>query len=68
MYLSAHSVRNASVSAAAGAGITTNAIMKAEDWSSKSVFRKFYDRSTYGPGFGQAVLSQKALTVMFVSS
>ena len=36
---SAHSVRGASVSAAAaGAGITTNDILKAADWSSESVF------------------------------
>jgi len=37
-----HSVRGASTSVAAGAGITTNNILKAADWSSDSVFRRFY--------------------------
>ena len=52
-----HSVRGASVSAAAGAGITTNDILKAADWSSDSVFRRFYYRPVHDPAFGQSVLS-----------
>jgi len=55
---SAHSVRGASASAAAGAGVTTNDILKAADWSSESVFQKFYYRPTYDSRYGQAVLSQ----------
>ena len=39
---SGHSMRGASTSAAAGAGITMNDIMQAADWSSESVFRRFY--------------------------
>ena len=39
---SGHSVRGASVSAAAGAGVSTNDILKAAYWSSDSVFRRFY--------------------------
>ena len=39
---SGHSVRGASTSAAAGTGITMNDIMQAADWSSESVFRRFY--------------------------
>ena len=38
----AHSVRSASVSAAASAGVSTNQIMEAADWSSESVFQRFY--------------------------
>ena len=53
----AHSVRGASSSSAATAGITTNDILKAADWSSESVFQKFYYRSTQNSSFGRAVLS-----------
>ena len=38
----AHSVRGASSSAAAAAGVTTIDILKAAEWSSESVFRNFY--------------------------
>ena len=38
----AHSVRGAPSSAAAMAGITTNDILKAADWSTDLVFRRFY--------------------------
>ena len=34
----AHSIRGASTSAAANAGVTTNDILNAADWSSESVF------------------------------
>ena len=40
----AHSIRGASTSAAASAGVTTNDILNAADWSSASVFQKFYYR------------------------
>ena len=40
----AHSVRGAATSAAANAGITTNDILNAADWSSQSIFHKFYYR------------------------
>ena len=53
----AHSVRGASSSTAANMGITTNDILKAADWSSESVFQKFYYKATQSPGFGRAVLS-----------
>ena len=43
----AHSTRGASTSAAADSGITTSDILKAADWSTESVFRKFYYRPTY---------------------
>jgi hypothetical protein len=53
---SAHSVRGASSTTAANMGITTNDILKAADWSSESVFQKFYYKSTENPSFGRAVL------------
>ena len=54
---SGHSVRGASASAAAGVGITTNDILKAADWSSDSVFRRFYYRPVNDSTFGRAVLA-----------
>ena len=54
---SAHSVRGASSSAAANLGNTTNNILKAADWSSESVFQRFYYKPTEDPPFGRAVLS-----------
>ena len=53
----AHSVRAASASAAAGAGLTTIDILNAADWSTESVFRKFYYKPARNPCFGEAVLS-----------
>ena len=54
---SAHSVRGASPSAAANLGITTSDILKAADWSSESVFQRFYYKPTEDPSLGRAVLS-----------
>ena len=54
----AHSTRSASSSAAADSGVTTSDILKAADWSSESVFRKFYYRPTHNPSYGRAVLSK----------
>ena len=54
----AHSVRGAVASAAANAGITTSDILKAADWSSESVFTKFYYNPVRSGIFGAAVLSK----------
>ena len=51
-----HSVRSASATAAASAGITTNQIMDAADWRSGSVFETFYYRPANSNSVGQAVL------------
>ena len=56
----AHSTRGASSSAAADSGITAGDILKAADWSSESVFQKFYYRPTHNPLYGRAVLSQSS--------
>ena len=58
----AHSVRGASSSAAANLGIITNDILKAADWSSESVFQRFYYKPTENPTFGRAVLSSRDST------
>ena len=58
----AHSVRGASSSAAAVAGITTNDILKAANWSSESVFQRFYYRSSDDPSYGRAMLSSNQAT------
>ena len=52
-----HSVRRASATAAASAGITTNQIMEAADWRSESVFERFYYKPGNSNQVGQAVLS-----------
>ena len=54
---SGHSVRGASTSAAAGAGATMNDIMQAADWSTESVFRRFYYRPSHDASYGRTVLS-----------
>ncbi len=38
-------------------GVTTGDILKAADWSSESVFQKFYHKSQQNPHFGRLVLS-----------
>ena len=50
----AHSVQSASTSAAAMAGITTEDILKAADWSSETVFQKFYHKPVRVNKFGRA--------------
>ena len=55
----AHSTRGASVSAAALSGLTTNDILQAADWSSDSVFRKFYYKPIHDSAFGKAILSME---------
>ena len=56
------SVRSASTSTAASAGVTTNDILDAADWSSDSVFQKFYYKPLKKSTFGQAVLSKLPTT------
>ena len=53
----AHSTRSATASAAANTGITTGDILKAADWSSETVFTKFYYKPLRSGAFGEAVLS-----------
>ena len=59
----AHSVRGASCSTAAGAGVTTKDILDAADWSSEGTFQRFYYRNLKKDdrtNFGTAVLSSKS--------
>ena len=53
----AHSVRRASSSKAANMGMTTNDILKAANWSSESVFQRFYHKPSEDSVYGRAVLS-----------
>ena len=57
---SAHSVRGASSSKAANMGVTTNDILRAANWSSESVFQKFYHKPMEEANYGRAVLSKKS--------
>jgi len=54
-----HSVRGASSSAAAGAGMTVNDILKVADWCSEFTFKRFYYHPSHDPSYGQAVLSSR---------
>ena len=54
----AHTVRGASASRAANMGITTNDILKTANWSSESVFQRFYHKPTEMSKYGRAVLSK----------
>ena len=56
----AHSVRGASTSMAARLGVTVETILEAADWSSESVFQKFYYKPTRTSEFAQAVLSSES--------
>ena len=51
-----HSIRSASTSAAADAGVSVSEIMEAADWSSASVFEKFYYRPHKPSKFGHSVI------------
>ena len=57
-----HSVRSASATAAASAGITTNQIMDAADWRSESVFERFYYKLVNSNPVEQAVLLNRFST------
>ena len=56
----AHSTRGASVSAAAQKGVTTSDILQAADWSTESVFRRFYYKPVHDSTYGRAILSGRA--------
>ena len=56
-YFTAHSTRGAATSKASAAGISIPDIHKRADWSSASMFKKFYHRPITPSKFGQAVLS-----------
>ena len=56
----AHSTRGASASAAARGGITTEDILNAANWSSESVFQKFYHKEVDKGAYGRAVISKKS--------
>uniref|UniRef100_A0A1X7UE04 Tyr recombinase domain-containing protein n=1 Tax=Amphimedon queenslandica TaxID=400682 RepID=A0A1X7UE04_AMPQE len=56
-----HFTRGASASAAARGGIITEYILKAADWSSESVFQRFYHKSIDKSAYGKAVLSRNSL-------
>ena len=58
----AHSVRGAATSAAANASITTNDTLNAADWSSQSIFHKFYYRPVHNSTFGKTVLAGQLST------
>ena len=55
----AHSTRGASVSAAAMRGVSTNDILHAADWSTETVFQKFYYKPIHDASYGRAILSKK---------
>ena len=57
---SLHSTMGASTSAAANVGITTNNILKAANWSSESVFQKFYYKPSDNASYGKVILSTSA--------
>ena len=56
----AHSTRGASASAAFRAGITTSDILQAANWSSESVFQKFYHKEVDKAAYGRAVITQNS--------
>ena len=58
----AHSTRSAATTAAANKGVTTSDILNAADWSSESVFQKFYYRPSRDTSFGTAVLSKEGMS------
>ena len=52
----AHSIRAASTSAAAEAGVSIPEILEAADWSNQSTFERFYFRPCKSSSFGTTVL------------
>ena len=56
----AHSVRGASVSAARNLGVTTKEILDTADWSTESVFQKYYYKPVHSTAFSKAVLGSQA--------
>ena len=55
----AHSTRGASVSAAKNMGVTTKEILDTANWSTESVFQKYYYKPLHKPTFNDAVLKTK---------
>ncbi len=53
----AHSARGTATTAAANAGVTTEEILKAADWSSNTVLKQIYYKPARDVKFGQAVLT-----------
>ena len=60
LYFVAHSTWGASASAASRAGITTSDILKAANWSSESVFQRFYHKEIDRTAYGSAVIRQNS--------
>ena len=56
----AHSTRGASASAAAKGGVTLEDILKAANWSSESVFQRFYHKEVDRTAYGRAVIDQNS--------
>ena len=56
----AHSIRAASATKAAIAGVTVEDILQAADWSRKGVFQRFYYRPKHSPTYGSTVLKTNA--------
>jgi len=50
-----HSIQSATTSAAAGASVTE--IMEAADWTSESMFEKFYHRPSRSSTFGHTFIN-----------
>ena len=53
----AHSIRSASTSAATDAGLSVSEIVEAADWSSTSVFEKFYYHPPESSSFSLSIIS-----------
>ena len=59
----AHSTHGASASSASKSGITTNDILKAANWSSESVFQRFYHKEVERAAYGRAVLGGRSRNI-----
>uniref|UniRef100_A0A1X7UAY8 Tyr recombinase domain-containing protein n=1 Tax=Amphimedon queenslandica TaxID=400682 RepID=A0A1X7UAY8_AMPQE len=59
----AHSVRSASMSAASTAGVTTEDILNAADWSTESSFSRIYYKPVCNPVFASAILKATNNTI-----
>ena len=55
----AHSTKSASTSHAFSKGVPINDILKVANWSSKSIFGKFYHRNQGSSSFTRAVLQER---------
>ena len=53
----AHLVKGAASTASCNEGITTSDILNAADWSTQSVFQKFYYKASRNTEFGIAALN-----------